>query len=410
MADGLEAAIRSVVANGNCSGCGGCTLISGRVSMQLDESGFLRPVVQAVGGPGGDDASESKLFQSICPGVSVRSAMPKEGRTHPTFGNYLDAWEGWATDPEVRTAGSSAGVLTALAAWMLASGVAHSVVGSGPNPALPSRTVPVRITTREEALASAGSRYAPVANLEKYDASDSSSAFVGKPCEVTAASQLHSALGRAESELPILLSFFCAGTPSQRATDSLSELMGVHPSDLATLKYRGDGWPGDFVVTSKDGRSERTSYDNSWGKHLGRDLQWRCKICVDGTGGHSDISVGDYWKADASGYPTFENADGVSVIIARTPRGQSLLAAAAAAGVVSVRRIDIDSVARIQPLQRERKETLLGRLAGRLLAGKRIPRYSGFHLFALAARHPKTTLRAVVGTFRRSIGFGSRSR
>ena len=378
--------------------------------MKLDDSGFLRPVVEDAGREGNSDALESKLFLSVCPGVTVRSPTPEGSRAHPTFGNYLDAWEGWASDPEIRKAGSSAGVLTALAGWMIQTGVAHSVVGASSNPVSPSRTVAVRITTKEEALAAAGSRYAPVANLERYDAADPATAFVGKPCEVTAASQLHSALGRPEGELPVLLSFFCAGTPSQRATDSLSELLGVVPSDLAALKYRGDGWPGDFVVTSKDGRSERTSYDNSWGKHLGRDLQWRCKICVDGTGGHSDISVGDYWKADADGYPLFENADGVSAIVTRTPRGQALLAAAVDAGVVSVRRIDIDSVASIQPLQKERKQTLLGRLFGRLLAGKRIPRYVGFPLFALAMRYPKSNARAVIGTFRRSVWFGRRTR
>lgn len=397
--NGLSAAIESVVADDNCSGCGGCALISSRVSMTLSADGYARPVV-ATGGEEADEREQVRQFRESCPGVRVSAPSRIGLRSHPILGSYLSAWEAWAVDPEVRFAGSSGGVLTALTAWLVQSGQAKSVVGAAPGHARPSTTVPVRITTRDEALASSGSRYGPVgvaqlAGLSRGDA------IVGKPCEASAIRQLVEARG--QDEAPLVLSFFCAGTPSQHATDRLVAQLGAPLDDLAGLRYRGNGWPGAFTATTNDGQTFSTSYEQSWGEHLGHDLQWRCKVCVDGTGGHADVAVGDYWAADANGFPVFENQDGRSVALARTQRGHDLLLEAARDGVIELRDIDIDAVAAVQPLQVERKRMLAARLIGRRLAGRRIPRYRGYGLAALAWRFPIRSLRSLVGTFRRSL-------
>lgn len=396
--------IESVLRNDNCSGCGACSLVSSRVSMRLDGSGFMRPTVSSAIGDADVDRREAELFHAVCPGVSVRAPKSdSQGSVSPTFGEYVSAWEGWATDPATRKAGSSAGILTALAAWIVESGRSSSVVGSASSPNMPSRTIPVRITTREEALESAGSRYAPVANLAAYALDASTNALIGKPCEISAAVQLHDALELPPSSRPIMLSFFCAGTPSQWATDRLAAGLGIPADEAKALRYRGNGWPGEFAVTSRSGAVATLSYDDSWGQHLGRELQWRCKICVDGTGGHADIAVGDFWKADARGYPTFDDADGISAIIVRTKRGGQLLNDAVEAGVIFARPLDLDIVEMVQPLQRDRKRTLAGRLVGRAMAAKRVPKYVGYRLFSLAAKHWWANLRAILGTFRRSL-------
>ncbi len=123
------------------------------------------------------------------------------------------------------------------------------------------------------------------------------------------------------------------------------------------------------------------SYEDSWGgKNLGRRLPLRCKLCADGTGGEdADIAVGDFWATDAKGgYPAFDNADGNSVIIARTQRGAELLLAAADQRILTLNPpVNLESVAAVQPLQAERRRTLAGRLAGRRLAGYRVPPATG---------------------------------
>lgn len=397
----LRHAVEKVVANGNCTGCGGCALISSDIRMKLDSEGFLRPSFGS--NEVAADGDLASLFQSMCPGLVVSERDDPELLVHPTFGKYVSAWEGWAEDKQVRQAGSSAGVLTALSSWLVESKQTRTVIGSAADSTKPGRTVAVEITSRDEALKSSGSRYAPVCNLPGLRPSQSENALVGKPCEVTAAKQLYDATGIAGDARPILLSFFCAGTPSQNATNELIERLGVQVDQVESLQYRGDGWPGRFRVQTSDAEERSMSYQDSWGKHLGRDLQWRCKLCVDGTGGHADISVGDYWNADENGFPLFEDSDGNSAVIARTYRGHELLMRAVADGIISLRQLDLHSVASVQPLQATRKRTLFGRLVGRRLAGKSVPNYVGYGLLGYAKGNVVDTLRAVLGTFRRTI-------
>lgn len=396
----FEAAVRSVVQNDNCSGCGACAALSSRVEMKYDSKGYLRPVV--TGAKRLDETRLVKSFDAICPGRSVR--MPKIGsrKLHPIFGPYIESFQGFASDSSTRFNGSSGGVLTALAAYALKSGEADTAVMAQGSSANPQETVAVNLTDPRAVLKSSGSRYAPVAVASEASTGGSNSVFVGKPCEVSAAYEIASRSGSRNSS-PLLLSFFCAGTPSQFGTSRLSEMLSDGGSEIVDVRYRGMGWPGSFRVTQRDGKQGTMSYDDSWGKHLGRDIQWRCKVCIDGTAAHADISVGDFWYADAKGYPSFDDAAGNSVVIARTARGQRFLAAAASEGVVTLQDVRLDDVAAIQPLQVERRVTIAGRLAGRLVAGKRVPRYRGYEMLSTSrAATVMQLLRAFVGTARRS--------
>ncbi|MFD7007656.1 Coenzyme F420 hydrogenase/dehydrogenase, beta subunit C-terminal domain [Rhodococcus jostii] len=378
--------------------------------MTLDKQGFQRPVVEKRSGLSyRSGMEESELFESVCPAVRVVAPDPSGRQFHRIFGSYVSVWQGWAADEETRYAGSSGGVLTALSAWLVSSGQRESVTACGPDADDPRRTRAVVLTEGDDFKVASGSRYAPVSNLLRYDP-NAGSVFVGKPCEVSAASRLNSVLGISADKSPILLSFFCAGTPSQWGTNALVERMGDELGVVREVRYRGNGWPGHFTVTSVSGDTAEMSYNESWGEHIGTNIQWRCKLCVDGTGGDSDIAVGDYWFADEEGYPRFDNADGNSVVIARTQRGHALLLAAASQGAVALAPIDLEAVARIQPLQVERKITLVGRLLGRLLMGKRVPYYRGFGLARFALQNLPKNLRAAAGTAKRSRSLGNRRR
>lgn len=399
--DPLRAAVAGVVGNGNCSGCGACSLVSERISMHLSAKGYARPKMARRRADEHEvSRAESRLFRSICPGVSLTKPSSANRVDDLVFGPFVSSWEGWAAEPSVRFAGSSGGVLTALSKWLLEIGETTSVVGSKGGEDDPRRTVSVSLSDPRGVLSMSGSRYAPVANMERFNPVDDSMTFVGKPCEASAARS--SVKHMSGSAGPLLLSFFCAGTPSQLGTDRLVEsLVGAAP--VESVKYRGDGWPGSFTVVGAGGAVGSMSYDESWGHHIGRNIQWRCKICVDGTGGHADIAVGDFWFADSNGYPVFDSADGNSVVIARTERGHDVVARAMEAGVLELKPLDLAHVKSVQPLQVERKMTLLGRLAGRAIAFKRIPRYYGYSLVRLMLSDPVRALRATVGTARRSV-------
>jgi coenzyme F420 hydrogenase subunit beta len=230
---------------------------------------------------------------------------------------------------------------------------------------------------------------------------DDIDAVIAKPCEISALRRVWSARSSDAADSPVMLAFFCAGTPSHRATTSLITKLGINPDTVTSLRYRGNGWPGNFTVSDKTASASIT-YDQSWGQHLGRDLQWRCKICPDGTGEDADISVGDLWRADAKGYPLFDDAPGESVVIARTQRGHEILQAASDAGVIALQPLDLDEAQKVQPLQYARKQTLAVRLFARVLAFRRIPRYKGYQLLSRALSAPRLSAKTLLGTLIRS--------
>lgn len=362
--------------------------------MQLDSEGYARPKRVK---PSGPDAAGPATFRRVCPGVRVSRPSRARRNRHPVFGDYLEAWKAWAASPEARFRGSSGGVLTALSEWLLTSGHASKVTGARAA-ADPRRSVPVTITTREEALRSAGSRYTPVPAAGNPDVRDSKAAVVGKPCDIAAVRAL-----TAPSEdgvTPLLLSFFCAGTPSALATDALVAAAGLSEEFVPDeLRYRGYGWPGEFTVTQGD-QNHSLSYRDSWGRVLGRTLQWRCKICVDATGEQADIVAADFWRSDAAGFPVFDETEGVSALIARTARGRGVIHAAIEAGVLETEPLNVDDLSEVQPLQVQRRTHLLARIVGSLAGGRIPPRYPGYlaGLFCSLLRHPREGIRVARAT------------
>ena len=146
------------------------------------------------------------------------------------------------------------------------------------------------------------------------------------------------------------------------------------------------------------------TYHESWGGILSRHVQHRCKICADGTGTAADIVCADAWESDAKGYPLFTEAPGVSLIVARTPLGEALIAGAKAAGRIETAPFAIDRLAAIQPGQRERRRALWARLAALRLTGRPVPRYEGLQIAAAARQNPLgRNLRNFLGTLRRSL-------
>jgi len=384
-----------------CAGCGLCaSLSSDAIEMRTSAEGFLRPVAT-----GPVDTARDDLICEVCPGIRL-SQTNEAGVRHPIWGPVVSARTGHATDAALRFHASSGGALSAFADFLLRTGEVDFVMHTAAAADSPIRNRSVVSVDSDDVFRAAGSRYAPSSPLDSLDrhlGGKSRFAVVGKPCDIAAVRALARRDPRVAERIPVLVSFFCAGVPSIEGTRRILDAMGVDEADVERFSYRGDGWPGDATAVTRDGREHRMSYDESWGQILRNHVQFRCKICPDGSGGFADISFGDAWYHDEDGNPLFENADGRSLIVTRTPRGEDLLSRAAMAGVVSVEPLPVDDIERIQPSQAERKRLVLSRLVGMLLAGSRPPRYRGLNLVRAAlGLGPLATLRSLAGTYRRS--------
>ena len=141
------------------------------------------------------------------------------------------------------------------------------------------------------------------------------------------------------------------------------------------------------------------SYHDSWGKILSSRVQHRCKVCADGTGKDADIVCADAWETDDAGYPLFEEGEGVSLVLARTPKGAQLLAAAEEGGAITSAAFDLNRLAAIQPGQLRRRQALLARLLALRILGRPYPKYRGLNLYAAARTgRPAWWMRNFIGT------------
>ena len=400
----LEAApsLERVAKGRLCSGCGGCALIApGRIVMGYDSQGFLRPRQT-----GSVSANEDARIARICPGLGQR-VEAGERRDDVLWGPWLEMRRGHATDERLRHAASSGGALSALLVHLLDTGSVDGVIQTAADPTLPIGNVTILSEDAAAITAAAGSRYAPsapLAHLEPYLASDRRFAFVGKPCDVAALRALAREDPRVDPRFPVMLSFFCAGVPALTGAREVLDRLGVSEAETQTFRYRGHGWPGRATAQTRDGRTASMSYHDSWGGVLSRHVQHRCKICADGTGKAADLVCADAWECDARGYPLFEEAPGVSLVVVRTERGAAILAEAQSAGKLMTEPFDPATLAVMQPGQSGRRRALLARLTALRFIGRPVPRYKGLHLWRAARLGGlRGNLRGFLGMLKREL-------
>lgn len=330
-----------------CVGCGLCAAISNS-KMILDKTGFYKPDLEKI-----DNKSQHEIVE-ICPGIKVRN---DKNENSSVWGKVELVSNAWAKDVNIRRSSSSGGVTSAIAIYLLETHKVDAVlhVGVDESNYLYNRLYISR--TRDEILKRNASRYAPAAVLDSIvkilDSSTDVFAFIGKPCDIAGVKNLLKKRQQYEGRVNYFLAIFCAGMPNYNATLKAISVFGREKKTVS-LRYRGDGWPGYFTVIYEDGTSDRMTYNDSWGKILGRSLGFRCKICPDGIGLLADIASGDAWNTK-DGYPDFTESDGRNFCFIRTKKGMSIFEGAHKAGYVEMEKLHIRDVKNMQYYQYERR-------------------------------------------------------
>lgn len=368
------------------------------------ESQGLRPQFHL-----GREVSAAAL--QVCPGIGLAHGPVESDGKHiqalrSAWGPVLGVWEGYASDPEIRFAGSSGGAITALSLYGLEVRGLEHVLHTAARQDVPYLNETVVSRTRDDLMRATGSRYAPASPCEGLQAIEDAQApclFVGKPCDVAAAQMARKLRPGLDEKLGLTIAFFCAGTPSTRGTLEMLKRMGVaDPASLVSLRYRGNGWPGKAtaVSSSEEGveRVGQMTYEESWGDVLSHHQQWRCKLCADHTGEFADIAVGDPW------YRPAEGADpGRSLILARTERGRDAILAAAEAGYLTISAANPEILPASQPNLLRTRGALWGRILACRLMGVASPRYVNMPMFVHWWNELSLTLKvkSIGGTLRR---------
>lgn len=386
----------AIVEQGLCIGCGLCQSVAGEeyVKVCKTRSGYLQPVVQAAL----DHATVDQVY-AVCPGTRIEGLPQRLIETDTKQDNVWGPWRrmvrAWAGDPYIRFEGSTGGVLTALAAYLLESKRVDFILQVKSSASEPSFGEPCLSFTHADVIEAAGSRYGPVAPLVDIDdvlERGQLFAFFAKPCDVAALRNYATRDPRVDGLVRYWLVMVCGGFGTPQGTIEFYKRCGIDPDEVTGLRYRGRGCPGPTRVVTGD-RAQEFHYLDYWGEdETTWTLPFRCKICPDGIGEAADLAAADTW---IGGSPTREGSvddPGTNAIIARTRAGEALLAAAAADGALTI-EYDIvpDDMSIYQPHQVHKKYAAWARHQGLGDAGRIVPQTARLRIEELAAELPDTS-------------------
>ncbi len=394
-----------------CTGCGACASVSPDEIEMIDVLDHgRRPRFTHAGGPS-DPRSEQAM--KVCPGIELKHTFDPSNpalirELIPGWGPVLELWEGYASDPAIRKAGSSGGAASALSIFSIEKKNFHGLLHIAARKDVPYLNHTVMSTSRDEIFEHTGSRYAPASpcdSLHLIENAPSECVLVGKPCDIAAADKARKILPELDKKLGLTIAVFCAGTPSTKGTLLMLEKMGFSdPSQVTSVRYRGNGWPGMAVGTGEVNgtpKSTELTYKDSWGAILQKHRQWRCYICPDHTGEFADIAVGDPWYHDA--VPDDPNEPGRSLVVVRTERGRKLLQEAMAAGYLTLERVQANILPASQPNLLRTRGSVWARLITLRLLGAPTPRFSKIPMarYWFSAIGLKEKLQSFIGTAKR---------
>lgn len=389
-----EQRMNAISEQGLCAGCGLCQSIAGpdRIRVVKTENGYERPVI--VGDL--DDRLVDRIFD-VCPGTRVEGLPERELTSETKLDTVWGPWQrivrAWAGHQDTRFEGSTGGVLTALAQFLLEDKrvdfVLH-VKASTTEPTFGERHLSF---TSADVLEGAGSRYGPAAPL--IDATEILArgqpfAFVGKPCDIAALRNLGRHDVRVNDLVRYWLTPVCGGfMPPQGMTEFLQRA-GIRQDHVKRFRYRGRGCPGPTRIET-DAAAKEFHYLDLWGEDESAwHLPFRCKICPDGIGEAADIVAADTWPG---GSPTREGSVddlGTNAIIARTSAGVELLNAAAQAGFLTLDYdVTPDELSLYQPHQMRKKYSARDRHLGLGDEGRIVPQTARLRIDDLAADMPE---------------------
>jgi coenzyme F420 hydrogenase subunit beta len=403
MIDPRIRSIQDVAEKHLCEGCGTCAFIQPDVISMVDvpDQG-RRPLVLHVNGKRAD----TRAALACCSGTGYGHDGPPVPDVIPEltagWGPVLEVWEGYASDPEVRFAGSSGGVATALALHAIEAENLSGVLHISARKDVPYLNETVYSTTREDLMAATGSRYAPASPCERLDLVESAptaSVLIGKPCDIGGAALARAQRPTLDEKLGLTIAIFCAGTPTTQGTLEMIKAAGVTDAgEVSAVRYRGNGWPGRAEIRwSGSGQSDKVrsfTYEESWGDILQKHRQWRCHVCADHTGEMADVSVGDPWYRPTGGNP------GRSLVLVRTERGRAVVRRAVEVGALTLERVDASTLPASQMNLLRTRGSVWGRSLALRLALLPAPKFHQMPTFRFWWREltPRAKAQSTIGT------------
>lgn len=236
-----------------------------------------------------------------------------------------------AADDGVHEAGQDGGLVSAILLWLLEEGYIDGALVSGlEGDGSTWRPKPTVVTTPEEILATAGSRYTYSANWLAYDEAKERGleklALVGMGCQTSSPPVMwHRKIGKVGKPVLFNIGLLCSKTFDDRIFEELFEAKyGITRTSIKKMNIKGV-----FQIWTHDGEYHEVPLKecHAWTRE-------GCNHCPDFSAEHADISTGGIGKFNDW-----------TLTIVRTPLGQAVMERMAAQGRILVKPAEEDPAA-----------------------------------------------------------------
>jgi len=289
----------------------------------------------------------------------------------PRLGQFETAYVGYAAEGRFREIGSSGGMVSWVAAELLAQGLIDGVAHVVPaDPSDQGRFFAYRISRSVDELGEgAKSRYYPVelsGVLEEIRSRPGRYAIVGIPCFMKAVHLLRAQDPVLRARIVYTLGLFCGHMKSARFVESFAWQLQAPIEEVRAVEYRrkDPDRPANWYtahLTLTDGSARWQDWwhlaDGDWGAGFLQNAA--CSYCDDIVSETADVAFGDAWVE-----PYSFDGRGTNVVIVRNRQIGALIGQAMVEGRLALTEVDADFVARTQAAGiRQRREGLAYRLA-----------------------------------------------
>lgn len=326
-----------VVDTGLCTGCAACVMacpqdVLGYTSDHYPfQQGEGMAIDQCVIGDRGCD-----ICTRACPRFRDweseldRTLFGRERRPDEVAGIARSVLLTRTTDEAIAEVGQDGGLVSTLLVWGLETGRIDGALTSAiVEDRGPFDSAPTLVTTRDEVLATAGSRYTysanPLAMAQAEERKLGQIALVGMSCQASINGTVQArGVNKYKRKIALTIGLLCSKTFTYEGQEHVLAEHGIAIADVVKVNIKGR-----YQVWTRDG-----AYHEIPLKELHPYTRPGCKSCPDFAAEHADISTGGIGADDRW-----------TLTIVRTERGEEWIEGVAAAGLIEARPGDSDAVA-----------------------------------------------------------------
>ena len=270
-----------------CCGCGLCVAVCPTNCLELRESsdGHYQPVCMNK-----SQCVSCSKCTIVCPGIQQEKNYSLDFSKEIVYGH--------SQDQELRWKSASGGVTTELLRFMLQKKIVDYIVTSSRYSA-GNKPQPIIVNTSEQLKFVSGSNYCPVPMglaIRRIMEQEGNYAIVCLPCVAQGIRKLMQIDSVIAKRISFIITLLCNHTPSFHATNFLTKkyLGTCDISDIAEIRYRGEGWFGQMKIKLRNGLSAQVPFSEYFASSFSSCFHRpRCQMCLDHFGAGADVAMGD---------------------------------------------------------------------------------------------------------------------